>query len=185
MMHKPYSDWMQLALDGELAQEHRTRLEAHLAECVECAGWWEALNRVEAFFTDPPLARPRAGFTGRFNARLQQQHSQPKTLWGLITLGVGAFSSGALVAGFVLFSLVWPVVHLVGQPAASAALWQSAGAASEVLLTLVDALWVVIRALGEWALQTPLAWLCVVIALGLTLAWVFTIRRFALQGLRL
>lgn len=180
--HKPYTEWMQLALDGDLRPEQRDQLHGHLAECQACAAAWEGLARLDRLFGQAPLAAPRAGFVGRFNARLQQRRSQPRVMWGALALGFGAVGAAALVLPVGL-SALWSLAQLVGQPAASAALWNSASATSEVMLALGGALWVTARALGELALVTPLAWMLAVGALIITIIWIYFMRRLSLQGL--
>lgn len=182
--HKPYTEWIQLALDGDLPTEQRAELDAHLADCQSCASTWEAMARLERLFTQAPLAAPRPGFTGRFNARLKQQRSQPKALWGALALGFGAIGSAALVLPIGL-SALWSLVQLVGQPATSAALFNSASTTTQVALALANALFITGRGLGEWALNTPLVWLVALGALAATAAWLYFMRRLSLQGLGL
>lgn len=182
--HKPYTEWIQLALDGDLQAEQRVQLDAHLAECQSCAATWEALTRLERLFTQAPLAAPRPGFTNRFSARLKQQRSQPKALWGALALGLGAVGSAALVLPLGL-SALWSLVQLIGQPAASAALFNSASTTTQVALALANALFITGRGLGEWALNTPMVWVAVLGAMAATIAWVYYVRRLSLQGLGL
>jgi anti-sigma factor RsiW len=183
MSHKNYLEWMHLALDDALPAAQRAELNLHLADCPACAAAWDGLHRVDHLLAQAPLAAPRPGFTGRFSARLQQRRSRPKAIWGALALGFGAVGAAALVlpAGV---GLLWSLARLAGQPATSAALLDSASAASQVMLALLNALFVTVRGLGELALVSPVAWALALAALGATLLWVYVLRRLSLQGLR-
>jgi anti-sigma factor RsiW len=179
MSHKLYLDWMHLALDEGLPPARRAELDGHLAECEACAAAWDALLQVDRLFASAPLAAPRAGFTTRFNARLQQR-SRPRAVWGALALGFGAVGAAAFVLP-VGVSLLWSLAQVVGRPAASAALLNSASATSEVGLALVRALFVAALALGEWAVGMPLFWVVVLAALLATGVWIYMLRRVNLQ----
>jgi anti-sigma factor RsiW len=184
MSHKNYLEWMHLALDGALPAAQRAELNTHLSECAACAAAWDSLHHADRWLAHAPLAAPRPGFTGRFNARLQQRRSRPKAVWGALALGFGAVGAAALVlpAGV---GLLWSLVQLAGQPATTAALFNSASAASQVVLALLNALFVTARGVGELALATPLAWALAALALAATALWFYMLRRLSLQGLRL
>lgn len=184
MSHKHYLDWMQLALDDALPPAQRQELTAHLGECPACSAAWDGLQRADRLLAQAPLAAPRPGFTGRFNARLRQRRSQPQAVWGALALGLGAVGAAALVlpAGV---GLLWTLAQLAGQPATATALFNSASAASQVMLALLNALYVTARGVGELALVSPLAWALTLSALGATALWVYVLRRLSLQGLRL
>jgi predicted anti-sigma-YlaC factor YlaD len=184
MSHQPFFDWMQLALDGDLKPEQHVQLDAHLLSCAQCAALWQTLAEVETLFSEAPVVSPRPGFTGRFNARLKQQHSQPRALWGVFVLGLSVVSTAAVVLPLTL-GVLWPLVQLLGQPATSVALFDNASAISQTLFTVGAALWAAARALGEFAAGTPLVWLVTLGILLATALWVFAIRRLALQGLML
>lgn len=182
MSHQPYFDWMQLALDGELKPELRAQLEAHLQACAQCTTIWQALGEVETLLATAPIVSPRPGFTGRFNARLRQQRSQPRAWLGVLVLGFSVVGAAAIVLPLTL-GLVWPLVQFIAQPATPAALFDNASAVSQTLLTVGAALWASARALGEFAVGTPLFWLLTLGVLLATALWIFTLRRLALQGL--
>lgn len=184
MTHKPYVEWMQLALENELPQARRTELEGHLSACAECAGLWEALRQVDHIFAAAPAAAPRRGFTARFNARLAQQRARPHAFWGALALGLGAVGAAALVVP-VGVTVLWSAVQVAGQPAVSAAFFSGVNATTNVLATLASALFVTGRALANTALPNPWVWAAALAALSLTVAWAFLFRKWALQGLRL
>lgn len=182
MSHQPYSDWMQLALDGDLKPEQRAQLDTHLQVCAQCAALWRALGEVETLFSTAPVVSPRPGFTNRFNARLRQQRSQPRVWLGVFVLGFSVVGAAVILLPLTL-GIVWPFVQLIGQPATSAALFDNASAISQTLLAVGAALWVSAWALGAFAVTTPLFWLLTITVLLATMLWVLTLRRLALQGL--
>jgi anti-sigma factor RsiW len=181
-MHKPYFEWMQLALDGELLATQQRELDAHLAECAECATRREALARVAAIFSGAPVVAPRPGFTGRFNARLKQRRSQPRPLWGVFALGLGVAGGAMLILPLGL-GMVWTLAQVIGQPATTAAMFNSATAASNLAATLAGAFTAIARSLGEYALGSPVAWAGGGAAIVIVAAWFYLMRRLALQGL--
>jgi predicted anti-sigma-YlaC factor YlaD len=183
MTHKLYLDWMQLALDRELPAAQHAQLDEHLAECEQCATVWDALTQVNRLLIAEPLAAPRRGFTARFNARLAQQHTRPHVFWGALALGLGAVGAAALVVPVGL-ALLWSMVQVVGQPAASAALFSGMSATTNVLTTVAEALFITGRALAQLAVASPLAWAGALIALALTGVWFVMFRRLALRGLQ-
>jgi anti-sigma factor RsiW len=183
MSHKPYLDWMHLALDEALTARQRAELDGHLAECAACAATWDALTQVDRLFAPAALAVPRPGFSGRFSARLKQQRARPRAIWGALALGFGAVGAASVVLPLGV-SLLWSLAQLVGQPAASAALLNSASATSEVGLALARALFVAALALGEWAVWSPVAWAVFLGALLVSAGWVYMLRRVSVQRMR-
>lgn len=182
MTHQNYFDWMQLDLDEALPADRRTELHAHLAECAACTERWEALNRVHTLFAAEPLVAPRTGFTGRFKARRRQQRSQPRTVWGFITLGVSAVGTSVFSMFLLAFSF-WPLAQMVGQPAAANAVFNNVTVASRLASTLAGALWVVVKALGQVILFSPVAWAVALTGLVVAVGWLFLLRRLNVQGM--
>ena len=179
MNHKPYLDWMHAALDaGEarLAPDQRAQLDAHLAGCAECQSLWDVLGEADRLFEAAPMAAPRPGFTGRFKARLAQQRSRPRTVWGALALGLGAVGAAAMVlplgVGF-LFSMV----RAAQEPAMTDALYSSYNATTSFAGTMLDALFIAARALAEWAVVNPLVWAASLVAAAATVMWVYFMRK--------
>lgn len=181
MAHQPYFDWMQLALDEALLPPQRERLDAHLAECADCATLWQALNGIDSLFSAAPLAAPRPGFTGRFQARLQQR-ARPRPVWGLLALGVSVMAMAA-VALPLAAGVLWSAAQIAGQPVTTTAVFTSATALSDSFLTVAGALVGATRALGQFVAGTPVVWLAALGALTATALWVIVLRRLALQGM--
>ncbi|MGQ0600081.1 MAG: hypothetical protein ACT4QE_00120, partial [Anaerolineales bacterium] len=156
----------------------------HVTGCAECEARWEALARVDVLFAAAPSVAPRPGFTGRFNARLNQRRSQPRPLWGVFALGLGALGGAMLILPLGL-GILWTLVQAMGQPATAAAMFNSASAASDVAVTLLGAFAAIAKAVGEYALTAPAVWVGVSAALIVVAAWIYLMRRLALQGLML
>src|SRR5258708_4986697 len=157
MNHKPYHDWMNAMLDGAIGPADRRALEAHLATCASCQATWASLSSVHRLFKTAPLAAPRPGFNGRFQARLAQRRSRPHALWGALALGLGAVAISALVVPLGL-GAIFSTVRVAQQPATSLALLASASAVFVFLSTLADALYIAASALATVLLPNPLSW---------------------------
>lgn len=172
--HKPYFDWMNLALDGEIDPDQRAQLDAHLTECLECVSLWDALRATNDLFTAPPVAAPRAGFTGRFKARRAQQRTQPRLMWGALALGFSSLGAAALVMPFC-FRLLVSTLNVTQQPAASAALLSGLNALTHFTGTVGGALFITVQTLA--AAAPPLLWLTPLLAVGLVVAWALAVRK--------
>jgi anti-sigma factor RsiW len=181
MVHKPYHAWMQELLDGALAGPARRQLEEHLAGCVACQANWATLSAVDRLFKAAPVAAPRAGFSGRFNARLARRRSRPRLVWGAVALGTGAVAASAVVVPLGL-ALIWSLLRVARQPATLLALNASAAATLSFVNTVIDALLIAGRALLEASLDQPLAWAATAAALALTAAWLVLVRKLVPQG---
>lgn len=181
MNHKPYHEWMHAVLDGAIAPADRRALQAHLATCLNCQGTWATLSDVHRLFKAEPLAAPRSGFGGRFQARLAQRRSHPRAIWGALALGLSAVAASALVVPVGL-GLIFSAVRAAQQPATSLALLASAVAMGDFLRTLAGALGIAARALAEVALPNPLTWAAAVLALALTGVWLYVMRKLVPEG---
>jgi anti-sigma factor RsiW len=181
MNHKPYQDWMQAVLDGALAPAARRELEAHLAGCAECQGDWAALTEVQRLFKGAPMASPRAGFTGRFQARLAQRRSRPRLVWGALALGLGTVALAALVVPLGL-GLIFAGLRAAQQPATAVAVAASLEAALAFIETVAGALFIAGRAVVEPAVANPLAWGAALLALAAAGVWVYVMRNLPPQG---
>ena len=178
MNHKPYLEWMNAVLDGSIAPADRRALEAHLVSCANCQASWVSLSNVHRLFKAEPMAAPRPGFSGRFQARLAQRRSRPHAIWGALALGLGAVAASALVVPLGL-GVIFTAVGAAEQPDTTVALLMSASAAAGFLSTLADALVLIARAVAEAILPNPLTWALAVLALGLTGVWFYMLRKLA------
>ena len=183
MKHKPYRDWMHAVLDGELAAADRRQFEAHLAGCAGCQAAWWSLSEAQRLLKAEPVLAPRAGFTGRFQARLHQRQRQApaRLLWGALALAFGAVGAAAVVVPLGL-GVILSTLRAAQQPATAVALFASLAAVADVVQTLLGGLYLAGRALFEAAIGNPLAWAGLVLALGLTAVWLYLIRRLVPEG---
>ncbi len=172
MNRKPDSTWMDLALDRALSPEQQAQFEQWLEANSEARAAWEALKAADQFLRAAPMAQPRRGFAGRFQARLAQQRSRARAVWGTFALSLGTLGAAAIVAPMGLGMLV-PLVQAAQQPAAAAALLSGFDATASFAAILAEALLVTLGALGEWALFSPLAWAAALGALALTGVWLY------------
>jgi predicted anti-sigma-YlaC factor YlaD len=177
MNHKPYFDWMQAALDGDLSSTQRRDLTEHLAGCANCQSTWDALNDAHRQFKAEPLAAPRPGFTGRFKARLVQRRSRTRAMWGAAVLGFSAFSTvTALAVIFTLaFTTVFSAAQVARQPATATAIYSSGVAALTFGRTVAHALLTVFDALAQKVLINPLTWLVSLAALAVVAVWAYLV----------
>ncbi len=178
MNHKPYHDWMNAVLDGAIAPADRRALEVHLATCASCQATWASLSSVQRLFKAAPMAAPRPGFNGRFQARLAQRRARPPAIWGALALGLGAVAVSALVVPLGL-GVIFSTVRAAQQPATSLALLASASAMYVFISTLADALFIAASALAAALLPNPLSWAAAALALALTGVWLYVMRRIA------
>jgi predicted anti-sigma-YlaC factor YlaD len=173
MNHKPYLDWMNAALDGELASVQRRELVEHLAACASCQATWDVLNDVQRQLKAELLAEPRPGFVGRFKARQMARRSRARLVWGGVVLGFSSLSTLAAMVVVCLLSLntVFSAAQVARQPAAVSALYSSGTAALTFGSTVARAGWTVFDALAEKALLNPLTWLVSLAALAVVVVW--------------
>jgi anti-sigma factor RsiW len=182
MNHKPFQDWMHAVLDGDIAPSARRDLEAHLAECGECQSTWTALSEVQRLLRAEPPVAPRAGFTGRFQARLAQRRSRPRLLWGGVALGLGAISAAALVVPVGL-GVILAALRAAQEPTTVLALVSSFSAAASFADTIFGALYIALRSLVETAAVSPLAWAASLVSLALAGLWVYVMRHLPQKGM--
>jgi len=176
MNHKPFVDRMHAALDGELFPTERDELTAHLTACTDCQTTWDALIETQRLLKAEPLAAPRAGFTGRFRARLQAQRSRPRVVWGALVLGFGAVSAAAIILplGFGLLFSGW---HFASQATANAALYNSLTTIAALVAVILQALLTLLSALAELVLAHPLTGPATASALTIVLLWLYLLRK--------
>jgi anti-sigma factor RsiW len=181
MNHKPYVDWMNAALDGELASVQRRELVEHLTACANCQATWDTLNDVQRQLKAEPLAAPRTGFTSRFKARQAARRSQARLLWGGLVLGLSSLSVMATLAVVcaLSFGTMFSAAQVARQPAAVSALYSSGTAALMFGSTVARALWTVFDALAAKALLHPLTWLLSLVALAVLACWGYLVYKLS------
>ena len=173
MNHKPYLDWMNAALDGEISSVQRRELAEHLAACASCQATWDGLNDMQRQLKAEGLAAPRPGFVGRFKARQAARRSRARMIWGGVILGFSSMSVLATLAVIcaLSFGTMFSAAQVARQPAAVSALYSSGSAALVFGSTVARAAWTVFDALAQRALVHPLTWLVSLIALAVVVSW--------------
>ncbi|MGH2521434.1 MAG: anti-sigma factor family protein, partial [Anaerolineales bacterium] len=160
------------------APEQRRQLDEHLATCADCQSIWSSLGAVEQLFRAEPMVAPRPGFANRFNARLAQQRSRPRLVWGALALGLGSVGAAAFVIPFGVW-LIYSAVRVAQQPATNAALFSGLNATGATLNTLLDAVVTLVRVVGEVAVSNPLAWAAAVGAVVVVGVWLYFVRKLS------
>ena len=173
MNHKPYLDWMNTALDGEISSIQRRELVEHLTGCASCQATWDALNDVQRQLKAEGLVAPRPGFVGRFKARQAARRSRSRVIWGGLILGLSSVSTLATLAVIcaLSFNTMFSAAQVARQPGAVSALYSSGTAALMFGGTVVRAVWTVFDALAQRALSDPFTWLMSLIALAVVAGW--------------
>lgn len=109
MNHRLYEDWLFAHLDpagNDLRAEQVKELENHLKACASCQQLADSWRQVEVELRRPVMAEPAAGFTLRWQARLDAERAR---LHRRQALAVLAFYIAAAVLVFgSLLALAWP-----------------------------------------------------------------------------
>ena len=103
MDHRPFEDW--LLNNQTLEADEKRQLNAHLQVCSSCT----ALAEVNLALKSVKMAEPAAGFSDRFQVRLEARRKvlRSRTFWGLLLLTVSVVS--------VLTWISWPVLNSLSQ----------------------------------------------------------------------
>jgi len=148
--HTRYLEWLDLEVEGELADAERRRLAGHLAECAGCAGERRRLLRLREALGEARVP-VREGFRAQVMAAL------PAAGWqGAAAPAVSRRSLAAAAAGVVLLALASALVLATASGAAApglgllAALGEMTAAALVTGAGLLGASWAGVGlALGE------------------------------------
>jgi hypothetical protein len=167
MNHRPFEDW--LLNEQPLTPEKKRELQVHLQDCVHCI----ALAEVNLELRSVKMAAPAAGFTLRFQKRLEAQRvlERRNRLVGAAILAAGGLGMAAWYAAPYL-------IQFIGSPAEWIAAFVS------FLLTLLS----MAEAVGDLGsilfrvlpgFIPPFAWLVLISTFsGLGLLWAVSIWRF-------
>jgi hypothetical protein len=98
MDHRPFEDW--LLENKRLTNNEKQQLNEHMRGCPSCS----ALAEVDLALKSVRLATPAAGFTDRFQVRLEtsKKASRRKIFWGFFVLTVSVLG--------LLTWVSWPVL---------------------------------------------------------------------------
>lgn len=109
MNHRLYEDWLFAHFDpigNDLSAQQVKELENHLKECVTCQQLADSWRQVEVELRRPVIAEPPAGFTLRWQARLDAERVRLHRRQSLAVL-VFSLAAAGLVFGSLLV-LAWP-----------------------------------------------------------------------------
>jgi uncharacterized membrane protein YhaH (DUF805 family) len=166
MNHQLFEEWL---LDREiLTPKQKRELQAHLQACPDCS----TLAEVDVALRSTRMVTPAAGFTDRFQVRLERrkQALRRRNYWGFLLLTLGVIAA--------LLWLAWPLLSPVIQsPVNTLASW----------LSWLIALWTSLQAMGrvsELIFQVlpsfvpPVIWLVITLgAGGWGLLWILSLMK--------
>jgi hypothetical protein len=167
MDHRPFEDW--LLNNQTLSADEKRQLNTHLQGCSSCT----ALAEVNLALKSAKMVAPAAGFTDRFQTRLEAQKKalRRRNFWGFLVLTAS-----------VLSGLVWMAVPLLKS------MIQSPMDVVTSWLSTVVSIWASGEALfqgGRVILKVlpgfiPVyVWIVVLlVAGGWSLLWVFSLKKF-------
>jgi hypothetical protein len=118
------SDWISLALDGQLAPDRLAELDRHLKTCFACQSESDAMREISTMLAKSPMVGPASGFSVRVERRLAERSAHRRQFFrgiALLTSSLSLAGVGAaliLVIGLGLAAWLW----FGSQPA-----WQQAG----------------------------------------------------------
>ncbi len=108
MNHRLYEEWLLAGEDPEteLTQQQAAALQEHLQSCEACRALAGAWREVKACLQEEPVLAPKAGFTNRWEMRLEaeRERSQQRQIIIALVFALG----GVLALGSTLVVLVWP-----------------------------------------------------------------------------
>jgi len=167
MDHRPFEDWL---LDARtLSIDEKRQLNTHLQECSSC----NALAEVNLELKSVKMAAPAAGFTERFQLRLEARKKavQRRNFWGFLLLTFSVLSGLVWMAAPIFKS----IIHSPGDMLASwlstvVSIWASSEAlfqGGRVILKVIPGfipiyIWIVVLLLEG----------------GTSLLWVFSLKKF-------
>jgi len=158
MDHRPFEDWL-LNAQSLTAEENR-QLNTHLQNCSSCT----ALAEVNLALKSVKMAAPAAGFTDRFQMRLEAQKKalHRRNFWGFLVLTFSVFSGLVWMALPFIKSLIQSPVDLLASwlstvvsiLASTQALFQGGRVILKVLPGFIPVyIWIVaLLVVGGWSL---------------------------------
>lgn len=168
MNHRPFEDW--LLEDQPLSTQQERDLQRHLRDCTSCS----AIAESNLALHSTRWMMPAAGFTDRYESRLERWRAQQR--WRQI-LGTLVLVMGGLI---LLYALAAPAILQVLRAPAD---WVTTAASYLVLLVtslriLSDVGGILLRDLPRFV--SPFGWLALFLAgAGVELVWMYSMRRVA------
>jgi predicted anti-sigma-YlaC factor YlaD len=174
--HEAVRALMHAVLDGDAAPGQRAELDAHLIGCDACRATFAELQAAEVTLIRAaewmPLVGPRAGFLGRFQARLSQRERRPPSWLGALVLAGGALATVVVALVPVLFAIAsW--LPVAASPAALTVVAGTVETSSRLLGGLGNALLITARAVAA----LPVVWGIMLAAGAVVGAWLAVMGR--------
>ena len=104
MNHQPFEDW--LFEQEDLNEQQLAELSRHLQACETCRTLENALSKMETTLREQPALAPEAGFSGRWQKRLEVERQRAHRRQTISMLALCAGGAVGLLA--LLTALVWP-----------------------------------------------------------------------------
>jgi hypothetical protein len=167
MDHRPFEDW--LLNNQSLGADETRQLNAHLQNCSSCS----ALAEVNLALKSVKMAAPVAGFTDRFQLRLEAQKKalRRRNFWGFLLLTTSVLSGLTWISWPLLTSMLRSPVNLlaswIGGLLSLYATFQAMTHAGLILIKVIpsfipDYIWTIV----------------LFAACGWSLIWVFSLIKF-------
>lgn len=180
MNHQPYLDWAFADPDNPdeaLTSDQVKALQTHLDGCEQCRMAALAWDEVQQALDEAPVAAPPAGFTARWQRRLEARQAHDQRRQGFILLGTSLGLAFFLLA--LLIFLAWPLIQspglLLWAGLYQAARWLSIASTTQQFLgSLLQSVELPVSLL-TWLLAAGLAG-------ALCLAWVVSYRFLTQSG---
>lgn len=158
---------MMEALDGELSDAGRSKLEAHLLLRPDLAREWRLLQAVDHLFKETPALSPALDFAQKTVYRLPNIRYR---LWTMSSFYLLVLLSGLLPMAIITGLVVW-----LGPTLFEPAFWSGVGQLTGVLVDVVrlvwGAIWQLLMAFGEQASQQPALWGWLFVMVGMIALW--------------
>ena len=167
MDHRPFEDW--LLENKELTSSEKRQLNAHLQACPSCT----ALAEVDLALKSVRVAAPTAGFTDRFQIRLEARKKalRQRNFWGFFVL---TLSVASLLAWFS-----WPFIkNFIQSPVSLLASWLSSLVSVWASLEALFQGGRVILKVVPGFVPTYVWMIILLVAGGWSLLWVFSLMKF-------
>lgn len=174
--HLPFEDW--LLWPEDLPPDQAQALHEHLESCLVCRGLAERWRAADSRLANAPMLAPRPGFLQRWQAQetARQVAERRWQAWLFLALaGSGSLILAATI-GWQSLATISPTHLLVSLLETGVTLGSQIGALGEIAQVLRH---------GLQAFFPPALWLAMLVGLAaLSLLWLISISRLAVQGVR-
>lgn len=174
MNHQTYEQW---ALHPETCSPNDLKaLQTHLAECESCKTLSHNWQQVECLILNAPVLQPAPGFSARFQASLEKRKAEEhRRQLRRFLLIMGISLTSLLIIGSAYFYINTPPEFIFRQ-------FLALGTDLLVFWTNVRVILNTLFSFAPVALFIPVIMIAASALGGLTILWLTTIWKFALQG---